>query len=118
RRLTLIGTARLDPVVRPDRNVELLLRVAVEITDQRVGVAVLAEVPAFVRAGHTRAALADRLRQWQSAGRLTNPLGTPLRLPQWGPRLLRAADERSARRGACQDAEPHQHRCAHPRRSV
>src|SRR5206468_8394638 len=43
RRLPAIGTAGIDVVVRPDRNVELLLLVAVEVSEQKaegsVGVA-------------------------------------------------------------------------------
>src|SRR5262249_40430845 len=73
-------------------------------------VAVFTVVPALERAGDARAALTNGLRQRQSAGGLSDALGTPLRLPQWGPRLLCATDERSARGGACQDAD--QYQCA------
>src|SRR4030095_15020495 len=80
RRLPLIGPAGLDAVARPDRDVEFLFGVAIEVADERVGAAVLAVEPAFVGAGQTRPALTNRLRQRQRARRLSDALLT--RSPQ------------------------------------
>ena len=46
-RLAQVGTAGLDPVVRADRNLDRLLLVAIEITEQQVVAAVGVLIPAF-----------------------------------------------------------------------
>ena len=60
RRLSLVGVAGLDPVVRPDRDVEGFLGVAVVVADQHAEAAVLVLVPAFEGGRDARAALARR----------------------------------------------------------
>ena len=62
-----VRTARLDAVVRADGNVELLLRVAVEVADQQALAPVRVVEPAFERARHARAAFADGVRQAATA---------------------------------------------------
>src|SRR5437667_2154775 len=74
RRLAHIGPARLDAVVGPWRNVEFLFRIAIEVADQDALGAVLFVIPALERRRHTRAALADGLRQRQRARRLADAL--------------------------------------------
>src|SRR5258708_1727901 len=74
RRLTLIGRSRFDAVVRPDRNVEFLLDVAVEITGEQPDGTVRVVIPSVVRPGDARTAVADRVRQWKGARRLSHPL--------------------------------------------
>src|SRR5207249_5811999 len=74
RRLAHIGPARLDAVVGPWRNVEFLFRIAIEVADQDALCAVLVVIPALERRRHTRAALADGLRQRQRARRLADSL--------------------------------------------
>jgi hypothetical protein len=76
RRLPLIGPAGLDAVARPDRDIEFLFGVAIEVADERIGAAVLAVEPAFVGAGQTRPALTNRLRQRQRARSLSDALLT------------------------------------------
>src|SRR6266853_2575918 len=71
RRLTLIRPARLDAVVRSDRDIEFLLRVAVEVADQQTDAAVFVPVPPFVRAGDTGAFLTNRVGQRKLARRLS-----------------------------------------------
>src|SRR5438270_358701 len=61
RRLPQIGPTRLEPVVGPYGNVELLLGVAIEIANQKTAAAVLVGEPAFERAGDARAELLTRL---------------------------------------------------------
>src|SRR5205809_3392895 len=74
RRLAHIGPARLDAVVGPWRNVEFLFRIAIEVADQDALCAVLFVIPALERRRHTRAALADGLRQRQWARCLADSL--------------------------------------------
>ena len=47
RRLALVGTARIDPIVRTDGNVELLIFVTIEVPDQDDVHGVLARTPAL-----------------------------------------------------------------------
>ncbi len=56
-----IRTTRLDPVVGADRDVELLFRVPVEISEQQIDAAVLVVIPAFVGTGDARSAFTDRI---------------------------------------------------------
>src|SRR5206468_4666996 len=51
RRLTLIGPARLDAVVRTDRDVENLFLVSIEVTDEQREAAVRIRIPSFERTG-------------------------------------------------------------------
>src|SRR3954464_2587141 len=60
RRLTLIRRARLDAVVRTDRDVERFLLIAVVVAEQHAEAAVLVLVPAFVGRRDARPALALR----------------------------------------------------------
>ena len=85
RRLPLIGRAGLDAIVRAGGNVELLLRVAVEVADQDVLRAVLVEVPAFKGRRHAGSALANRRGERQRARRLADA------------RLLRVHERRAGR---------------------
>src|SRR5260370_16680653 len=73
RRLPQIGPTRLDPVVRPNGNVELLLGVAIEIANQKTAAAILVREPAFERADDARPELLTRFgdllaRQQHAAG--------------------------------------------------
>src|SRR6185436_20428758 len=94
RRLPLIGPALepLDAVAGADRDIELLLRVPVEVADERALAAVLLVVPALEGGRDARAALADRRGQRQRAWQLADALRRRL-----GRRLSRA-HERAARR--------------------
>src|SRR5262249_33044907 len=83
-RLALIRSARLDLILRPDGNVELLFRVAIEVADEQVDRAVAIPVPALVRAGDARSALANRIRQRELRRRLA-------------PALLASAGEHATR---------------------
>ncbi len=49
RRLAVIGTARLDPIVRPDRDVDRIGLVAVVVAEQQDERAVLVRTPALER---------------------------------------------------------------------
>src|SRR5262249_25068125 len=60
RRLSHVGTARLDPVVRSDRNVELLLGIAVVVPDEERPAAVRIVEPALVRGRDAVARCAPR----------------------------------------------------------
>src|SRR2546427_8213321 len=112
RRLTLVGTAGFDAIVWTDWDVELLLRIPVEVADERVGVAVLPVVPALVGTGDARPSFADALRQRIHSVSGRRLLGSPAQLPRWGPHLS-CANERSARGGHRQDRHRHQPSSAH-----
>src|SRR5206468_11424668 len=60
RRLTVVGPARLDAIVRPDGNVDHLFQVAIEVADEEVDAAVGLVEPAFEGAGHRFARVAIR----------------------------------------------------------
>src|SRR5262245_17441373 len=64
RRLPKIGTAWLDSVVHPYRNVKRLIRVSVEVTDENRPAAIGVVVPAFKRTGDATPKSALRLA-WQ-----------------------------------------------------
>ena len=66
RRLPHVGTAGIDVIVGPDRDVELLLLIAIVVTDQERARAVRVVVPALERARDTGAGAAARLgnRGW------------------------------------------------------
>ncbi len=61
RRLSEVRPTRLDPVVGPNRNVQLLLGVAIEIADQKTAAAIRVGEPAFERAGDAGSKLLARL---------------------------------------------------------
>src|SRR5262245_60528744 len=67
RRLPLIGTARLDAIVRPDGDVEGFFRIPVVIADEHAEAAVGIRVPALVGGRDTGAAVARRI---EGQGRL------------------------------------------------
>ena len=75
RRLSHVGTARLDPVVRPDRDVERLLGVAIVVADEEAAAAVRVVVPALERAGHAVAGSAARRWNRGGLGRQKNAAG-------------------------------------------
>ncbi len=60
RRLPHVGSTRLDLVVGPDGNVEFLLYISIEISDEKTAAAVLVVKPAFESAGNARAELLPR----------------------------------------------------------
>jgi len=61
RRLPHVGAAWFDPVVGPDRNVELLLQIAVVVADEESANPVLVVVPALERARDACAGAVARL---------------------------------------------------------
>src|SRR6202163_213000 len=61
RRLTQVGSPRLYPVVRPNRDIQHLGRVAVQIPDEKAPGAVGVGEPPFERAGDAGAKLPPRL---------------------------------------------------------
>src|SRR4029077_13817453 len=61
RRLPQVGPTRLDPVVRSDGNVQLLLGIAIEIADQKTAAAILVREPAFEGANDACPELLTRL---------------------------------------------------------
>ena len=66
-----LGVARLNPIVRANRNVQCLLRVSVEVTDQEAEAAVGILIPALVRGRDAGAALprrAHRQHAWLLGG--------------------------------------------------
>src|SRR5260370_8469891 len=90
RRLPQIGPTRLDPVVRPNGNVELLLGVAIEIANQKTAAAILVREPAFERADDARPELLTRFgdllaRQHHAPGDPATGAHTPEPLPPYLP---------------------------------
>src|SRR6185503_4618232 len=63
RRLAAVRPARLDAVVRPDRYLERLFQVAIEVADQQRVAAVGVLVPALVRGRDALAGLLERLHR-------------------------------------------------------
>ena len=65
RRLPQVGAAGLDPVVGTDRNIEFLLRIAIEISDEKaassLSLALVAGEPTLERAGNAGAEFLPRL---------------------------------------------------------
>ena len=49
RRLTVVRTTRLDPIVRPNRNLDRHVLVAIEVSDEKHVLAVLVRPPALER---------------------------------------------------------------------
>src|ERR1700733_7150466 len=62
-RLTLVGTARIDSVVRSDRDIDFLLRIAVEIAKKQVEASVRVLEPAFEGASNAGAGFVHRLER-------------------------------------------------------
>ena len=62
RRLAHVGPARLDLIIRPDGDVEFLLSVAIEVSNQKTAIPVLLIEPAFECARRARAKLLPRFR--------------------------------------------------------
>src|SRR4030095_11213669 len=60
--LSLIGSSRINVVIRPDRNVECLFLVPIEVTDEETKTAVVVLEPAFKRAGDAGACVAKRFQ--------------------------------------------------------
>ena len=70
RRLAEVGAARLDPVVRSDRDVHLALPISIQIAHEEDVAAVGIVEPALVGAGDARAEAAWRLarKNWRLLG--------------------------------------------------
>src|SRR5262245_59882644 len=62
-RLPLIRPARLDPVLRPKRNVQLLLRIPIVIAEEQTVAAVLIPKPPFESAGDALPRLVRRFQR-------------------------------------------------------
>src|SRR5439155_14119758 len=62
RRLPHVGSTRLDLVVGSDGNIQFLLYISIEISDEKTAAAFLVFKPAFESAGNARAELLPRFR--------------------------------------------------------
>src|SRR5690349_17309553 len=71
-RLAAIRTARLDPIVGTDRNVQLLPGISIEIAQQQIEAAVGILEPALERASDVRARFVGRLER-QGLGARQDP---------------------------------------------
>ena len=101
-RLPVVGPARLDAVVRTDRNVDHLLEIAIEVADEEADAAVGFVEPAFERARHRFARVPVRTERERRR----------LRLGEGRPEGLRCDRERDRcgnRSG--RSPETHRHCC-------
>jgi hypothetical protein len=62
-RLALIGSTAIDAIVGPDRNIQFLFRIAIEVPEDQVERSIRILEPTFERAGDARAGFVDRLER-------------------------------------------------------